>query len=128
MPTRTRTCPTRRPDVPSRSLTVWTTLAVAAALGAGGCDDQPADPPPNTAVESALQQVLDGSVAKPDVMLPGAIAYYHQSGFRPWSGAAGLGEVPAAVSMQPGDRFRAQCRSDGIRIEARNAYATGSRH
>jgi D-alanyl-D-alanine carboxypeptidase len=109
MTTRTRTSRTHRPAVPSRSpfLTVSTTVAILTALGAGGCDDEPSGPPPNSAAESGLQQVLDDSVAKPDVMLPGAVAYYHQPGFRPWSGAAGLGEVPAAVAMRPDDRFRA---------------------
>jgi D-alanyl-D-alanine carboxypeptidase len=82
-------------------------LATAATLAVGACDDETTTPPPNAAVEAQLQQVLDGSVGKPDVMLPGAIAYYHDPAYRPWSGAAGLGEVPAQVTMRPGDRFRA---------------------
>ena len=82
-------------------------LATAATLAVGACDDETTTPPPNAAVEAQLQHVLDGSVAKPDVMLPGAIAYYHNPAYRPWSGAAGLGEVPAQVTMRPGDRFRA---------------------
>ncbi len=82
-------------------------LATAATLAVGACDEAAAPPPPNTAVEARLQQVLDGSVAQPDVMLPGATAYYHAPAYRPWSGAAGLGDVPAQVAMRPGSRFRA---------------------
>jgi D-alanyl-D-alanine carboxypeptidase len=84
------------------------TLAAAtlAAMAAGGCGQETA-PAPNTAVERQLQQLLDDSVARPGVRLPGAIAYYHGHAYRPWSGAAGLGEVPARVAMRPGDRFRA---------------------
>jgi D-alanyl-D-alanine carboxypeptidase len=80
------------------------TTALATLLLA--CAD---DPPrqPNTAVEEQLQQVLDGSVARPEVMLPGAIAHYRSSGYRPWSGAAGLGEISRAAAMGPQDHFRA---------------------
>jgi D-alanyl-D-alanine carboxypeptidase len=46
-------------------------------------------------------------VTKPDVVLPGATAYYHHPAYRPWSGAAGLGEVPARVAMRASDRFHA---------------------
>jgi D-alanyl-D-alanine carboxypeptidase len=74
-----------------------TTLALA-------CEEQR---PPNLPVERRLQQVLTDAVSKPDVRLPGAIAHYRSSAYRPWSGAAGLGEVPAGVAMRPHDQFRA---------------------
>ena len=82
-------------------------MAAVAALAIGACDDDPTPPPPNTAVETQLQAVLDGSVGKPDVVLPGATVYYHNPAYRPWSGAAGLGEVPEQVAMRATDRFRA---------------------
>jgi D-alanyl-D-alanine carboxypeptidase len=81
--------------------------AAVAALAIGACDDETTTPPPNVAVETQLQQVLDGSVAKPDVVLPGATVYYHNPAYRPWSGAAGLGEVPGQVAMRARDHFRA---------------------
>jgi len=95
----------------SRPISLTGAIATfAVALAAGACDDDattPPPPPPNMAVEAKLQQVLDGSVSKPDVVLPGATAYYHDPAYRPWSGAAGLGEVPAQVPMRATDRFRA---------------------
>jgi D-alanyl-D-alanine carboxypeptidase len=81
-------------------------LAAVAALAIGACDDE-TTPPANTAVEMQLQQILDGSVTNPDVVLPGATAYYHDPAYRPWSGAAGLGQVPSQVTMRARDRFRA---------------------
>jgi D-alanyl-D-alanine carboxypeptidase len=81
------------------------TAVLATTLLAACAEDPPR--PPNSAVEEQLQQVLDRSVARPDVVLPGAIAHYRSSAYRPWSGAAGLGEVPRGVAMRPQDRFRA---------------------
>jgi D-alanyl-D-alanine carboxypeptidase len=80
-------------------------LAALAALAVGACDDDA--PPANTAVETQLQQILDSGVTNPDVVLPGATAYYHNPAYRAWSGAAGLGDVPAQVAMRAGDRFHA---------------------
>jgi D-alanyl-D-alanine carboxypeptidase len=80
-------------------------LAALAVVHLAACDEETA--PPNTAVEQKLQQVLDRGVTRPGVMLPGAIAHYHSPVYRPWSGAAGLGDVPARTAMGPGDRFRA---------------------
>lgn len=86
-----------------------TSLAISMTLltfAVGGCDEEtPLEP--NTPVENQLQQVLDHSVTKPDVMLPGAIAHYRSPAYRPWSGAAGLGDIPAGVAMRPHDQFRA---------------------
>jgi D-alanyl-D-alanine carboxypeptidase len=81
-------------------------LAISTVPAAAGCDEE-TRPGPNTRAEQQLQLVLDGSVAKPGVMLPGAIAHYHSPAYRPWSGAAGKGDVPAGVAMRPHDQFRA---------------------
>ena len=81
--------------------------AAVAALAIGACDDETTTAPPNTAVETRLQQILDGSVTKTDVVVPGVAAYYHGAPYRPWSGAAGLAEIPAQVAMRARDHFRA---------------------
>jgi len=102
--------PTRNQDATLRLASTAATWAFflggIALLLLGGCDD-PSVRAPNTDVQQRLQEVLDTSVEKPDVMLPGAIAHYHSPAYRPWSGAAGLGQVPPAVAMRPHDRFRA---------------------
>jgi len=59
------------------------------------------------AVEDRLQRILDDSVTRPGVVLPGAIAHYNGPAHLPWSGAAGLGDLPGMVAMRPHDRFRA---------------------
>lgn len=79
---------------------------LALALFAG-CEAEPLPKPPNPGVEKRLQDVLEGSVGKPDAAFAGAIAHYHTPAYRPWSGAAGLGDVAGAVAMRPRDRFRA---------------------
>ena len=71
------------------------------------CEAEPLPKPPNPRVEQQLQAVLDSSVGKPDAVFAGAIAHYNTRAYRPWSGAAGLGEVAPAVAMRPRDRFRA---------------------
>jgi D-alanyl-D-alanine carboxypeptidase len=88
-----------------RAITRTIDVALIALLASAACD--PEDRPPNLRVEKQLQQVLDRAVANPGVMIPGAIAHYRSAIYRPWSGAAGLGEIPAQVAMRPGDRFRA---------------------
>ena len=82
-------------------------MGFALAITLAGCGDADKSPPPNTVAEQRVQQVLDGSVVNPDARIPGAIAYYHSPAYRPWSGAAGLGEIPTAVAMRPRDRVRA---------------------
>jgi D-alanyl-D-alanine carboxypeptidase len=79
-------------------------LAVTITAGAA-CDAELA--PPDFRVESKLQQVLDRGVGKPDVLLPGATAYYRSPPFRAWVGAAGLGDRAARVAMRPQDHVRA---------------------
>jgi D-alanyl-D-alanine carboxypeptidase len=79
------------------------------ALGLGGaaaCEDNSTSPP-NTPVESGLQQVLDQAVAKPGVLLPGAITYYRDTAYAPWSSSAGLADMTARTPMRPQDRVRA---------------------
>ncbi len=75
-------------------------------LTAAACDNEPSVLPP-TPLASELQRVLDLSVAKPGVVLPGAIAYYKDSAHQPWSGAAGQGDLSSRIAMRGHDRFRA---------------------
>ena len=89
-PTRTRRSP------------VAAALAAAAALVAGACDDEPAAPPPREHRRRGPAAAGAGRKREQaDVMLPGAIADYHNPTYRPWTGAAGLGEVPGAVAHAP---------------------------
>jgi D-alanyl-D-alanine carboxypeptidase len=81
-------------------------LTLALGLGAAACEDN-STPPPNTPVESSLQQVLDQAVAKPGVLLPGAITHYRDAAYAPWSGSAGLADMTARTPMAPHDRIRA---------------------
>jgi D-alanyl-D-alanine carboxypeptidase len=79
------------------------------ALGLGGvaaCEDD-ATLPPNDPVQAGLQQVLDQAVAKPGVLLPGAITHYRDAAHAPWSGSAGLADMTAPTPMRPQDRVRA---------------------
>lgn len=73
----------------------------------GGCAEEETARPANAAVEAQLQQVLERAVAKPGVLLPGAVAHYHNPAYRPWSGAAGLGDLAGKVAMRPHDQIRA---------------------
>jgi D-alanyl-D-alanine carboxypeptidase len=79
---------------------------LALALAGAACDDG-STLPPNSPVETGLQQVLDQAVARPDVMIPGAIAHYRNATHAPWSGSAGLGELQERVALRPTDRIRA---------------------
>jgi D-alanyl-D-alanine carboxypeptidase len=79
------------------------TLAGAVACG----DGSPPAPAHDARVEAGLQRVLDQAVARPDVLLPGAITYYRAPAWAPWSGSAGLGELEAQVPMRPESRIRA---------------------
>jgi D-alanyl-D-alanine carboxypeptidase len=80
--------------------------ACALALTGAGCDDG-STLPPNSRVETGLQQVLDQAVATPHVMIPGALAHYRNATHAPWSGSAGLGELLGRVALRPTDRIRA---------------------
>jgi D-alanyl-D-alanine carboxypeptidase len=100
----------RRPAFVSTVTAAWAaaTLATVVPLVVAGCDDDGGSSlPANTAVEAGLQRVLDDGVASPDATMPGAIAYYHASAYRAWSGAAGLGELATATAMRGDDRVRA---------------------
>ncbi len=78
----------------------------AVALAAvAGCEK--ATQPRNGRVEVGLQQILDQAVAKPDVFLPGAIAYYGNPTYAPWSGSAGQGDLQAQSPIASADRIRA---------------------
>ena len=89
----------------------WSLAACALTLaGAAACgrESTPTPAPVHDArVEAGLQQVLDQAVAKPDVFLPGAITYYHDAAYAPWSGSAGLSDLHAQVPMRPVNRIRA---------------------
>jgi D-alanyl-D-alanine carboxypeptidase len=82
-------------------------LITCALAGALGCDDDPATLPRDPRVEAGLQQVLDRAVAKPGILLPGAIGHYRDPAHAPWSGGAGLGDLPAQTPMSSENRFRA---------------------
>lgn len=88
---------------PNRIPLALSALALAGAVACGGESGLPHD----ARVESGLQQVLDRAVARPDVLLPGAIAYYRTPGHAAWSGSAGLGEVQAQAPIRPESRIRA---------------------
>ncbi|HEY0710999.1 MAG TPA: serine hydrolase, partial [Polyangia bacterium] len=89
-----------------RSRLAFATTAVFAALTAAACDD-PDTRPPHPTVGTELQKVLDASVARPGVFLPGAIAHTEHPAYRAWSGAAGVARIPAAVPLRPADKIRA---------------------
>lgn len=90
------------PFHPIRLAAVAATLALAAA-----CDRGDSSPPRNARVEAGLQQTLDDAVATPDVLIPGALAYYHEQGYAPWSGSAGVRELDGRDPMRPANRIRA---------------------
>lgn len=80
--------------------------ALALAGSATACDsDEPR--PANPAVESGLQQVVDQAIAKPDIVLPGAIVHYRDPGYAAWTGSAGVGDVSAKTPMGAQDQIRA---------------------
>jgi D-alanyl-D-alanine carboxypeptidase len=81
--------------------------ACALALtGAVACEDE-STRPHNTPVEAGLQQVLDRAVVTPGVLLPGAIAHYRSPAYAPWSGSAGLADLPGQAPMRPDSLIRA---------------------
>jgi len=88
-------------------------LSLAALLftlaGSAACDggSKPASPSHDARVEAGLQQVLDQAVARQDVFLPGAIAFWRAPGYAPWAGSAGIGELGEQVPMRPDSRIRA---------------------
>jgi D-alanyl-D-alanine carboxypeptidase len=79
----------------------------ATLLLAAACGGDDSSPPRNVRLEAGLQQTLDAAVATPDALIPGALAYYHEQGYAPWSGSAGVRELDGRDPMRPANRIRA---------------------
>jgi D-alanyl-D-alanine carboxypeptidase len=82
-------------------------FAICALVLAAACDDAESPLSHDTRVEAGLQQVLAQAVAKQDVFLPGAIAYYRSPGHASWSGSAGLGDLQTKSAIRADSRIRA---------------------
>jgi len=94
-----------RPE--SRFHLVSLAALAATLLLAAACGGDDSSPPRDVRLEAGLQQTLDAAVATPDALIPGALAYYHEQGYAPWSGSAGVRELDGRDPMRPANRIRA---------------------